>query len=201
MLFLVEACQDVEILKLILYIKLILKYACIIVPILLIIMMTFDFVKNVLASKEDEMKKNQKIAIKRIIYAVALFFVMPIVNVIFGLPGLNELGYIECWNHADENYIRKQEEKSSNIEEEKNNDEEDEFKIASFDANGGKLNGNDNVGCKGKKCTITNLPLATKSGYTFEGWSSKKNCTKDGKKNKITLTKDKTFYACWGKEN
>ena len=38
------------------------------------------FVKNVLAGNEDTMKKNQKLVIKRIVYAVSLFFVFEVKN-------------------------------------------------------------------------------------------------------------------------
>ena len=37
--------------------------------------------------KEKELKKNQKIVIKRLIYAVLLFFVVPIVNLAFSAFG------------------------------------------------------------------------------------------------------------------
>ena len=46
-----------------------------------------DFIKNVTANSEDTMKKNQKIVIKRLVYAVMLFFVIPIVNLVFSAFG------------------------------------------------------------------------------------------------------------------
>ena len=44
----------------------------------LIVMVSIDFGKNVIAGKEDDMKKNLGIAIKRVIFCAILFLVEPI---------------------------------------------------------------------------------------------------------------------------
>ena len=55
-----------------------------------------------MASKEDEIKSAQKLLIKRAIYAVAIFFVVFIVQVVFGLidnsGDLGQSNWITCWN-------------------------------------------------------------------------------------------------------
>ena len=51
----------------------------------LIVLLIIDFGKAVMAGKEDEIKSAQKLAIKRVIYAVVVFLVPWIVNVAFGL--------------------------------------------------------------------------------------------------------------------
>lgn len=77
------------------------------IPIILIILGMLDLGKAVVASKEDEIKAAQKLLIKRAIYAIAIFFVILIVQVVFGL--LNTAGdeygqqgnnWQTCWNEA-----------------------------------------------------------------------------------------------------
>mgnify|MGYP003289121918 CR=1 FL=1 len=76
------------------------------IPIILIILGMLDLGKAVVASKEDEIKNAQKMLIKRAIYAVAIFFVVLIVQVVFGLlstTGDKEIGststsWVDCWN-------------------------------------------------------------------------------------------------------
>ena len=55
------------------------------VPILLIILGSIDLAKAVISSKDDEMKKAQGLLIKRIIYALAVFFVVTLVYYAFFL--------------------------------------------------------------------------------------------------------------------
>ncbi len=57
----------------------------IVIIVALIVFLIIDFGKAVMAGKEDEIKAAQKLAIKRIIYAVVVFLVPWLVNVAFGL--------------------------------------------------------------------------------------------------------------------
>lgn len=72
------------------------------IPIILIILGMFDLGKAVMASKEDEIKSAQKLLIKRCIYAVAIFFVVFIVQLVFGLidnsGNYGQENWITCWN-------------------------------------------------------------------------------------------------------
>lgn len=76
------------------------------VPIVLIVLGTIDLGKAVIASKEDEIKNAQKMLVKRAIYAVAVFFVVTIVSLVFSLfastgdDKLNEesQSWLTCWN-------------------------------------------------------------------------------------------------------
>ena len=78
------------------------------IPIILIILGMFDLGKAVMASKEDEIKNAQKMLIKRCIYAVAIFFVVLIVNVVMGLLTYTEdtnvtngsTDWKTCWDSA-----------------------------------------------------------------------------------------------------
>lgn len=75
------------------------------IPIILIVLGMLDLGKAVMASKDDEIKNAQKMLIKRCIYAIAIFFVVLIVNLVFGLLSTTGDGEIEgasnswskCW--------------------------------------------------------------------------------------------------------
>ena len=74
------------------------------IPIILIILGMLDLGKAVMASKEDEIKSAQKLLIKRAIYAVAIFFVVLIVNLVFNIVANNSDGkasnatnWYDCW--------------------------------------------------------------------------------------------------------
>lgn len=77
------------------------------VPILLIVLGTIDLGKAVIASKEDEIKNAQKMLVKRAIYAVAVFFVVTIVTLVFSLftstgdPDLENAAesWTDCWRY------------------------------------------------------------------------------------------------------
>lgn len=60
------------------------------IVVVLIIFLILDFGRAVMAGKEDEIKTAQKLAIKRVIYAVVVFLVPWIVNVAFGLLDSSE---------------------------------------------------------------------------------------------------------------
>ncbi len=75
----------------------------IIVPVILVIMGTIDFVKAITSQKEDEIKKGQQTFIKRLIVAVIIFFVVAIVKLLVGLvssgpsESKNIIDCIECF--------------------------------------------------------------------------------------------------------
>jgi len=99
-----EVCNNPEILKIILYIKMIFKYVFILIPIILLLMLAIDFFKNIIAKDESEMKKNISIAIKRIIYCVVLFFVPTIVSLVINLVDSSidtENTYLTCITNAE----------------------------------------------------------------------------------------------------
>lgn len=54
----------------------------ILVPILLVIFGSIDFLKAVIGQKDDEIKKGQQIFIKRLIYGIIVFFVFSIVRLV-----------------------------------------------------------------------------------------------------------------------
>lgn len=55
------------------------------IPVLLIVLGMLDFGKAVMSQKEDEIKKNQTLFVKRLISAALVFFVFIIVELVFNL--------------------------------------------------------------------------------------------------------------------
>lgn len=98
------ACRS-ELLPIVKLIRTIVTFVTILVPIILIVIGTFDLLKAVTASKEDEIKAAQKLLIKRVIYAILIFLIVPILNLIFSVlsPNLNSGDstytneWYECW--------------------------------------------------------------------------------------------------------
>lgn len=82
---LLDICADPGTLKMFKFLGHLLNVAFIVIPILLIVMGTIDFVKAVMASKDDEIKKAQIIFVKRAIAAVIVFFIPLIVNLTMGV--------------------------------------------------------------------------------------------------------------------
>lgn len=78
-------CTNPRALKVFKFIGNILKVAFIIVPILLIVMGSIDFMKATVAGKDDDIKKSQSVFVKRMIAAVIVFFVPIITNLVMGL--------------------------------------------------------------------------------------------------------------------
>ena len=55
------------------------------IPLILIIYGMFDFGKSVMAGKEDEIKTNQKLFIKRLISAALVFLILSFVEIVIGI--------------------------------------------------------------------------------------------------------------------
>ena len=55
------------------------------IPLILIIYGMFDFGKSVMAGKEDEIKTNQKLFIKRLISAALVFLLLSFVEIVIGI--------------------------------------------------------------------------------------------------------------------
>ena len=118
----------------------------IVIPIIIILLGTLDLGKAVVAGEDKKVKEAQKSFIKRLIYGVAIFFIFVIVEVIFGLLGVEtkEGDSKICWDCATKphsascnKYVEEQKEKekqdedSSNAQDtqdEKQNDEQNSYK-------------------------------------------------------------------------
>jgi len=104
-------CGGADVLRVIRFIWMLLDIVFFVVPIVLIVMISLDFAKSVIAGKDDEMRKNLGIVIKRIIYCVALFLVEPICALVIDMatdaapdPDAPDWNWLDCINIAtDEN--------------------------------------------------------------------------------------------------
>lgn len=68
------------------------------VPILLVIFGMIDLFKSVIASKEDEISKGYKVALKRLIAAIVVFFVVQAVQLLLNLVARDDSGITNCFN-------------------------------------------------------------------------------------------------------
>jgi amino acid transporter len=89
------ACTREELLPIIGFIKSVLLVIQILIPIGLIILGTIDLGKAVIASKEDEIKKNQQTLIKRALAAVLVFLLATIVTFLMAFVGGTT--WKDCW--------------------------------------------------------------------------------------------------------
>lgn len=59
------------------------------IPIIIVLLALLDLGKAVMAGEEKEIKATQKLLIKRLVYGVLIFFVVTLVQMIFGLIGVD----------------------------------------------------------------------------------------------------------------
>ncbi len=108
---LASCCNDNTFLGIIFIIKQIIKIMFIVIPIILIVLIAIDLFKNVIASNDEEQKKNIKIVVKRIVYCIAMFFVPTIINLVMDevyeiVDDNNKEGFVECWTNATEENVK-----------------------------------------------------------------------------------------------
>lgn len=78
------------------FIGYLLTFIQIAVPIILILMGTFDFVRALVSQKDDEIKKSQSRFIKRIIIGVVIFFIPLIIKFITGMVAGDDFSKSPC---------------------------------------------------------------------------------------------------------
>lgn len=96
------SCGGAEVLRVLKFVFMLIDLVLFIVPMGLIVMVMVDFMKNVIAGKEDEMKKNANVAIKRIGFAAVLFLIPYIVGFVISLLGNLGVDYATCIKIARE---------------------------------------------------------------------------------------------------
>lgn len=79
----------------------------IVIPIILLVLCTFDLGRAVLSSDDKENKKLLKRIVRRLVYAILIFFFITVVNLVFSMVGSiteNEtlIKWSECWNNPME---------------------------------------------------------------------------------------------------
>ena len=78
-------CEEEDVLKVLTFAGYLLYFAKILVPFIIILMGTFDYYKAVTADKDDELSKQTKIFIRRIILGIIVFFIPTILNTFMSL--------------------------------------------------------------------------------------------------------------------
>ena len=73
----------------------IIKFA---IPVLVVVFGLIDLGKAVMSAKEDEIKKNQGLLIKRLIIAVLVFFVVALTEFLVGIVGGDDEEYSHCFD-------------------------------------------------------------------------------------------------------
>lgn len=79
-MFFLSVCENPGVLKIIAFVLKMLDLVFFIVPIGLIVMISLDFTKSVIASRDDDFRKNLNLVIKRLIFTVVLFLVPTLVE-------------------------------------------------------------------------------------------------------------------------
>ena len=79
----------------------------IVIPIILLVLCTFDLGKAVIGSDDKENKKLLKRIVRRLVYAILIFFFITVLNLIFTMVGsITEndtlVKWSECWNNPME---------------------------------------------------------------------------------------------------
>ena len=103
-----DVCNSLmPILRIVIYLLKIFQW---VIPIILIVLVTFDFFKAMTSNDEKNMEKVKTVAVKRLIYAIIVFLIPVIIRLIFNLIGdsisTNDIGLsgpaagIKCFNEA-----------------------------------------------------------------------------------------------------
>lgn len=100
-----SACDSLSVLGTILFIKNLIEILSYIVPVILILLVTIDITKAVMANDDSAMKKAQNIAVKRLIAGLIVFFVPIIVDATFKLVDDNGVLDLSCYTSANEETV------------------------------------------------------------------------------------------------
>lgn len=103
MINILEGCPYPDLAPIFSLVRYLISIVSVVVPIILIVLGIIDFSKAVIAKDEKDMKASQSIFIKRVIYAVAIFFVYTIVVFITNLvakyfPKEGATSWLDCFN-------------------------------------------------------------------------------------------------------
>ena len=93
-MFFLSECSDLS--SIIKYIKTILTIFQIVVPIIFIIWGTIDMLKGIISGDEKKIKETRTMLIKRLIYALLVFLVPWMVNLLITILG-GSSDWLNCW--------------------------------------------------------------------------------------------------------
>lgn len=166
MFFLLSACENPDILRIILLFKKILNIVTTLLPIMLIIFLVIDLVKMVITGDDKQQGKTMKTIVNRIIFAILIFFIPTIVNVIMTLVSNTGIkvgtDYTTCFENANKQKIEEMQ------KEQDKEDKEFEEQIKQDSANNNNNNNNNN----GNNNSSNNNSSTTKPNNTQPNDSS-----------------------------
>lgn len=102
-MFMIDICTDPKFAPIWNVVGIVINIIWIGVPILLIVLGSIDLGKAVISSKEDEVKKAKKSLLNRFLYAVLVFCVVWIVQIVMGaitkigIKGSDTSSWDKCW--------------------------------------------------------------------------------------------------------
>lgn len=96
----IDVCNDVDLLNILSIFKSLIRLATIIVPVILVIFVMIDIIKTISSGDVDTKKLSKSIS-KRIIAAVIVFLIFPVVNFVLQTLPISNLKYISYYNCAD----------------------------------------------------------------------------------------------------
>lgn len=100
----IEICNDIELLNILSIFKSLIGLITIIVPVILVIFVMIDIIKSI-SSGDVNTKKLFGSVSKRIIAAVVVFLVFPILNTVLQILPISNLYYISCYNCASKDNV------------------------------------------------------------------------------------------------
>ena len=131
-MFILEAsmCENASFLSTVYYIKNIIFIISIMIPIVLVVLLTLDLARAVVAGDENRMKEAQNHAIKRILYSVIIIVVPIVVNAVFTTLGKGGVDGLDCYNNATKEKIVKLEKKQQKDDEQYQAKQQEEIDVA-----------------------------------------------------------------------
>ena len=109
-------CGGAEVLRTIKFAMTMIDIICFIIPIILILIITVGFAKNVIANNVDDMKKEFILIVKKIIMCVGIFFIPLIVRTVNIMLGDLGVDYSKCITLSQQNDFSQYEIKYPEIE-------------------------------------------------------------------------------------
>lgn len=98
-----QGCSDIDVdVKIVNAVHLIILVIQIVIPVLLVVFGSIDFLKAIIAQKDDEIKKGQQTFIKRLIAGIIVFFIIAIVRLVIGFVAGDDdkqkTNILDCFN-------------------------------------------------------------------------------------------------------
>ena len=125
-------CDRSYIVEILLIVKTFFKLACYIVPPIIIIVTIVNITKTIISGKDDDLKDNWKLLVRRLIAGLLIMFLPTIINYVFtGIVDASEVEFLSCFESASKEKVQalKQKEEAEEAAKEKQQEKEDEAQL------------------------------------------------------------------------